>query len=567
MPHSILLVSNFFPPHTVGGAEIVAYRQAKALAARGHKVTILAGAAASPANPAGRLDFDTYGGLPVYRLSMRSLDPDLNFYWSAAGRRLRAIIATDQIDVVHLHNAMGLGANLIPAARDCGASVMVTLHDHWGFCLRQTKLRPDGVVCRNFEECAQCHCAVQPPGGVAVPTRLRRDYVAWCLRHADKLITPSRYLAGAYVEAGFPTELFDVVSNGIDLESVPHGGKQASRDGVTRFLCSAYLGEHKGLLVVMEALKLLARDRGLAARWHVTIAGDGHLRERINDILEANRLVGNVTMAGRLPREELLAMFPTTDVTLLASIWPENEPVSMLEAIASGTAQLATRIGGNVELVEEGRSGLLVEPGDAADLAAAMRRYIEAPALAVEHGAYNLARREQFDEARTIDRLERVLAGLGRGASVAAPPEPVVVCGTGWPALEVAQLVDHAYKHLGDGPTPRFVWREWADATVWREARLLWLWDAHPEEWLVNQALRHGVPVLAPASRWAEGLARHYGAVILYGTYLEALAAMRALFALPRLHDEFAWRARSASVAATALAQKWAFGLNSEAVN
>src|SRR5271157_1479422 len=134
----ILLVNNFFPPHTVGGAEIVAYRQARALASRGHKVTILAGTESSASNPAGRLDFDGYNGLPVYRLSMRSLGPDLNFYWPAAAQRLRAIIVAEQIEVVHFHNVMGLGANLIPTARDAGTRCIVTLHDHWGFCLRAT---------------------------------------------------------------------------------------------------------------------------------------------------------------------------------------------------------------------------------------------------------------------------------------------------------------------------------------------------------------------------------------------------------------------------------------------
>jgi hypothetical protein len=143
----------------------------------------------------------------------------------------------------------------------------------------------------------------------------------------------------------------------------------------------------------------------------------------------------------------------------------------------------------------------------------------------------------------------------------------VIVCGTGWPPPEAGALVDHLHEFLGHSTKPRLVWREWADTSVWKDAQLLWLWDRHPEEWLVNLALRRGVPVLAPASFWAEGLARHYGAVILYDTYLEALAAMRVLFTIPSLRGEFASRARPASVAATALAQKFAFALSSEAVN
>ena len=73
MARRILLVSNFFPPRTIGGAEIVAFRQARELAARGHEVTILAGDQPSGIAPAGTLNFDVYEGLPVYRLSILSL--------------------------------------------------------------------------------------------------------------------------------------------------------------------------------------------------------------------------------------------------------------------------------------------------------------------------------------------------------------------------------------------------------------------------------------------------------------------------------------------------------------
>jgi glycosyltransferase involved in cell wall biosynthesis len=567
MPLRILVVSNFFPPYTVGGAEIVAYRQARGLRARGHEVTILSGERSTETNPAGRLDFDTHDGLPVYRLSMRSLEPDLNFYWSSAARRLRAVIAANRIEVVHFHNTMGLGANLIPAAKDAGARCVVTLHDHWGFCLRATLLRKDGAACANYEECAQCHVTIQPANGVVVPTRLRRDYVAWCLSHADKLITPSAYLAGAYAEAGFPADSIAVISNGIDLDAVPSGPKEPSTSGAIRFLCAAHLGEHKGILVLLEALRLLVKDPAISSRWHVTIAGEGHLRRKVEETLRASGLTNNVTLAGRLPRRELLTLFSRTEVIVLASIWPENEPVSMLEAIASGTAQIATRFGGSMEVVDELQSGFLVPPGDAAAFAAAMRRYIEDPSLAAKHGAYNLARRQRFDEVHAIDKLEATFAMSPGTFSGSRASEPVIVCGTGRPAPEAVKLVDHAHEYLGDSPKPRFIWREWADASVWKDAKLLWLWDRNSAEWLVNMALRRGVPVLAPASYWTEGLARHYRAVILYKTYLDALAAMRVLLSSPALRDEFAWRGRAASLAATALAPKSAFRLWAESSN
>ena len=313
--------------------------------------------------------------------------------------------------------------------------------------------------------------------------------------------------------------------------------------------------------VLLEAIKRLSQDASITVPWQVTIAGEGHLRPLIEKALQSE-ISAHLRFVGRVPRSELLAFMSQTDVALLASIWPENEPVTMLEAIASGKAQIATRTGGNLELVEDSQSGFLVTPGDAEELAQAMRRYILDPALAARHGAFNRARGAKFDESNTISRLEEIYAGPRPQSALR---QPVIICGTGWPAVEVSALASHAHVHLDAGPTPRFIWREWADATVWRDASLLWLWDRHPEESLVNMAIRRGVPVLAPMNGWAEGLARHYAGVILYRTYLEALAAMRTLLSIPTLTENFARRSGAAAASATVMAPVNAFNLSSEA--
>src|SRR5215469_259084 len=562
MPHRILIVSNFFPPKAIGGAEIVAYRQARALVARGHHAVVFAGAEPSSDAPAGTLNYDDYDGLPVYRLALRSLGPDLNFYWPAAARRLKAVIASHDIDVVHFHNPVGLGANLIPTAKSAARKCIVTLHDHWGFCFQQTRLRADASVCTNHEECAGCKDSVLPSDNLALPMRLRRDYVVWCLNQADQLLVPSGYLAYAYTQAGFPSRLIRVLSNGIELDLVKAQPKMPAANGMVRFLWSGYLGEHKGLLVLLEALEILSLESELAGRWQITLAGEGHLRPRLEGAMRSGKLGENVKFVGKLKRSEVLDLLRAIDVSVLTSIWPENEPVTMLEAIASGTAQIATRLGGNVGLVENAKSGFLIPPNDAAQLARTMERYILEPGLAARHGARNRDRRGDYDEVRTVDQLETIFDSELEPA--AASQEPVIVCGTVWPAKEVTTLVNRVHDYLLPGLTPRFVWREWVDAEMWKRVKLVWLWDRHPSEALVITALRRGVPVLAPTTDWAVGLARHYGGVIVYESYLEALAALRSLFSIPTLTTEFSWRARASSASATALAPREAFSLRSE---
>jgi glycosyltransferase involved in cell wall biosynthesis len=461
---------------------------------------------------------------------------------------------------------MGFGANLIPAARSAGSRCVVTLHDHWGFCFRNTRLRKNGAICENHDECAGCLSTIEPSEQLKLPMRLRRDYVAWCVAQADRLLVPSAYLACAYTQAGFSSDKMTVLSNGIDLEAIHYAPKDTAPDGAVRFLWSGYLGEHKGISVLLDALTQLVQDQTLSSCWQLTIAGEGHLRSKVETQLKERNLTRNVRYVGRLPRSGLLELLRASDVSVLTSIWPENEPVTMLEAIASGTAQIATRIGGNAALVEHMRSGFLITPGDPNELAHVMRLYILDPTLASQHGARNRERRSEFDERRTIDKLEGILAPDHHGQAVLVSRAPVIICGTGIPPHPAVALIEHLHDHLLPGMTARLIWHEWAaESAVWNDVALVWLWDRNCSYSLFNVALQRGVPVLAPISDWAEGLSRHYGSVILYRTYLEAFAALRSLLSVPTLQTAFSWRARAGSAASTSLAPASAFTLRSEA--
>jgi glycosyltransferase involved in cell wall biosynthesis len=524
----VLFVSNLYPPTVLGGAEVIAYSEAKGLAARGVDVAVLAGTFKGDAREPGSIDLEEMDGMPVYRVPLQNLEYS-SFYCPAMARYLRALIGAHQPQLVHVHNLMGLGANLIPTAKEAGAKVVVTLHDHWGFCFKGTALRHDGRVCPDPQECAGCDAWVRPESGPLVPMRLRRDYVAWCLEQADLLISPSAYLAGAYRAAGINARI-ERLSYGANLTAVPAEAKPPSRQ--VRFVCLAYIGEHKGIPVLLDAAESLARDEALAGRWSLTIAGPGHLAEKLREDIAAGRFAGAVHYVGQLSRDGAIKLVSASDVLVLASIWPENEPVTLLEAIASGTAQLASRIGGIPDLVEDGKSGFLFEPGNADELADKMLRYISDPALAARHGAWNRDRRRDFDEVRTLDRLQQLYS------EDAPPPFPgieVVICAGDCPK-EIALLLRRFHAIERGRFQVRFIWHEWADAAVWRQARLLWLWSGQPPLPSLTRALGQGLPILAPAGSIAQQFEHQSPTVISYATYLEALAAIGAVIDSPYPH-------------------------------
>lgn len=77
----------------------------------------------------------------------------------------------------------------------------------------------------------------------------------------------------------------------------------------------------------------------------------------------------------------MTSVYENTDVLVLPSIWPENQPVSITEAMCSGIPVIASRIGGMPELVKHGVTGLTFEPGNSSDLAHCMEEMARSPEL------------------------------------------------------------------------------------------------------------------------------------------------------------------------------------------
>jgi len=129
---------------------------------------------------------------------------------------------------------------------------------------------------------------------------------------------------------------------------------------------------------------------------HLLVIGDGPERKR----LEALAGDGVFFLGNRLDVPEILR---TLDVFVLSS---RNEGISktILEAMATAVPVVATHVGGNPELVEHGRTGFLVEPGDFQAMASAILRYADNPELRIAHGQTG---RKRVLENFTIEKMVR----------------------------------------------------------------------------------------------------------------------------------------------------------------
>ncbi len=200
-----------------------------------------------------------------------------------------------------------------------------------------------------------------------------------------------------------------VLHLGVGVEALP---RWSPATDVFTIVCTASgLGEKKGVAVLVEACRLL-KARGLRFRCQVCGADPrGERLVELGGVVRAHGLETEVSLLGNLPWREALALVSRAGVFVLPSIRTrqgdmDGIPVSLIEAMGIGVPVVSSRLSGIPELIDDGRTGLLVPPGDAAALADAVERVARRPALAAAIARQGRRRvREAFHLARYVDGL------------------------------------------------------------------------------------------------------------------------------------------------------------------
>ncbi|MFP4475597.1 MAG: glycosyltransferase family 4 protein [Desulfatibacillaceae bacterium] len=218
-----------------------------------------------------------------------------------------------------------------------------------------------------------------------------------------------RYLHGVAKSADTPIHC---VYHGIDLSLFnPKDGPKTEPKPPYRILTVARMVEKKGLPTVYRALRILA-DSGLD--FTHAIIGDGDDREKLKSLVRELGLSDRCDFPGTLPHEEVLGEYEKSDLFTLGCQVAKNGdrdgiPNVLVESMAMGVPVVATEVSAIPELVEHGKTGLLVRPGDPEALAAAMRRLLTEPGLrktVIERGKAKVAAR--FDNRVLARQLEEV---------------------------------------------------------------------------------------------------------------------------------------------------------------
>ncbi len=325
-------------------------------------------------------------------------------------RELSELVRRERAEVVHFHNTFPLlSPSVYSAARSAGAAVVQTLHNYRLICPTAICYR-DGHVC---EDCvtrtvpwpAIVHRCYRGDRGASVVTAamLAVHHLRGTYRNdVDAYIALTPFARDKFIQAGLPGDKFTVKPNFV----FPDLGPGTGRGNFCLFV--GRLTESKGISVLLNAWKQLPGDTGLK------IAGDGELAAAVRDAAASDP---RIQFLGRIPPDQVFDLMGESTALIFPSVWYEGLPKTIIEAYARGTPVIASNLGSMADLITPGRTGAHFIPGDAADLAAVLKRMLASGELQ----SLRATAREEFEAHYTADANHRMLMEVYESVTQSQP--------------------------------------------------------------------------------------------------------------------------------------------------
>ncbi|MEA5597535.1 glycosyltransferase family 4 protein [Rivularia sp. UHCC 0363] len=533
MKKKILICCNFYPPFFIGGAEIIAHQQARQLQKAGYDVAVFC-AKHDDGDRRYSILKEVFDELRVFRVIQHAQDYEVggNFYKPALDKLFIQVVKEVKPDVVHFHNITGLSLGIIEKAHRLQIKTVLTLHDHWGFCFKNTLLKVYDQVCNDFSKCRECLADVVDNQGRLLNIRLRKDYIALQFNKVDYFVSPSRYLASAYTKVGLPAEKIHVISNGINVKRFSQI-KKVSHKNAIRFTFIGNIGFHKGIHVLIAALKLLLERAYLGNLCIINIVGTGDMTGDLTKFVMENHLDSTVKIWGKVEHPQIESVYENTDVLITPSIWPENEPVTILEAMAAGIPIIASALGGNLDLIKDGVNGFLFDVGNAQMLADKM---VE---MTVDRNRIKSMGQQAYKIVadNTLSNYVSHIANIYQKESNSNNlSERIVLCSGEHLSPQCIRAINSFDDDTNKNQGYRFIMSDWLAPEDWEAVDILWIVDEKGREQDILNAMRQGRPILVPEqNQKLVELCRNGQCGLFYADEVEAEVCLKYLINKPSL--------------------------------
>ncbi|MBU0531110.1 MAG: glycosyltransferase family 4 protein [Candidatus Uhrbacteria bacterium] len=377
----IAQVTPVYPPYR-GGIGAVAFEYTERLRERGHDVQVF-----TP-------DYRPEPSDPKY---VHRLKPLIAIGNAAVVPSLKSKLS--EFDVVHLHYPFFGGAEFVALRKLFGRTPLVTTYhmDVFGSGLKGLVFRTYGKVCKGLS--------------LAVSDRVLVSSLDYAMNSSIKNYVSNNLESVIEMPFGIDTERFQPVSNRRQPSLPPAGARAPAYDAEGKAPRIIFVGGldrahyFKGLPVLIEALKEI-RD----LPWKLVVVGEGDLRASFEQTVARQILHDRIIFVGGVDPERLAELYCESDLHVLPAIdSSEAFGIVTLEAGASGIPSIVSDLPGVRSVIEEGKTGLLAQPGDSRSLASALEDLLTNPDRRKQYGIDARKRmKENYAWSVLLDRLEEV---------------------------------------------------------------------------------------------------------------------------------------------------------------
>lgn len=373
----VLVVSHAHPTLSLGGAEIASHNLHRGLNALPNVESVYLARVGHPVprHAASAL------------MSLRLAEDELLFHaddydhlflsngdTQAISRDLLRFARDLRPHVIHFHHVLGIGLEALYALREAfpHAAILVTFHEYLSICHNHGQMvkRPSGQLCETASPVA-CHgCFPDIP----VSRFLKREqFTRGMLGLADAFVSPSRFLAERYAAWGIEKDKLCVIENGIVVEAVaPPRALQGPNPRRNRFAYFGQMTPFKGVDVLIDAISRIPKE--IWGEDSCLMIYGGNLERQPVEFQERMRKLisdagARVRFYGAYQNADVPRLMRSVDWVVLPSVWWENSPMVIQEALLHRRPMICSDIGGLAEKVREGEDGLHFRAGSSQDLA------------------------------------------------------------------------------------------------------------------------------------------------------------------------------------------------------
>jgi glycogen synthase len=416
----ILVVTNLFPPLSIGGYEAMCAAVTKGLEHRGHRVDVLTTSYLMPHEVPNQAN--------VFRVLVPiNLWPGYpNGYWPHtpfdllwwAYRNVRVctrLVETGGYDLVYLWKMGGLPFAFVRWLQDRDIKVVMSIHDRWLLERPAYSMDPWLRLWRK-----KIPMPLQDP----VMTIARRIMGASLPIDPPVLEDfdchfPSHDLARAHEAAGWDLNRCAVIYNGVDLARFVGNARDFRRRPV-RALFAGRLHPEKGVAMAVGAVARMCSEN-CDPPITLTVVGLAQ-DEEFNRTLQhkATSAGRSITFRDAVGADDMPRLYAEHDVLLFPSTVLEGFPLTVVEAQASGMLVVGTATGGSGEALVDGETGLLVAPGSEHDIVARLQWVLQNPerAASIASNGQRFAQ-NHFGVDRMVEETEAFLvSSVGRGVPI-----------------------------------------------------------------------------------------------------------------------------------------------------